>query len=420
MQNPFSTQHAVIDATPPGGEGRLGENIAYFVRCLREAGLPVGPAAMLEAIAAVETVGIGEREDWYWTLHSVLVKKHEHSLIFRQAFEIFWRRRSLMEKMIAMMSPVAIDRNKPKARPEAGSQRVADALFKQKPQEREEERLVEFDARLTVSEREVLKTRDFAQMTAAEINQAKREMARLRLPLDLVATRRLVPGGGRHVDLDRTLRQAMRNGGHLVDIRFREAAQKHPPIVALCDISGSMADYSRLFLHFLHAVSEQGRRVHAFTFATRLTNITRALRTRDPDEALDHSSRLVKDWDGGTRIAHCLERFNKDWSRRVLGQGAIVLMITDGLERVVDDGLDQEMDRLHRSCRRLIWLNPLLRFEAFEARAAGIRAMLPHVDEFRTIHNLKSMGDLVKALAKPGTGADPRAWLKQMPKGAMS
>jgi len=307
---------------------------------------------------------------------------------------------------------VAIDRNRPKNKPEAGSQRVADAMFKQQPKQREEERLVELDARLTVSEREVLKSRDFAQMSAAEIALAKREMARLRLPLDLVPTRRLVPGPGRVVDLARTLRAAMRNGGDLVEIRFREPAQTHPPIVALCDISGSMADYSRLFLHFLHAVSEQGRRVHAFTFATRLTNITRALRTRDPDEALEHSAKLVKDWDGGTRIAHCLERFNKDWPRRVLGQGAIVLLITDGLERVVDDGLTHEMDRLQRSCRRLVWLNPLLRFEAFEARAAGIKAMLPHVDEFRTIHNLRSMGDLVRALARPSSTGDPKAWLR--------
>jgi len=419
LQAPPLVGPELIEATAPAGDGRLGENISYFVRCLREAGLPVGPAATLEAVAAIETVGIGSREDYFWTLHSVLVKKHEHSLIFRQAFEIFWRRRSLMEKMIAMLSPVAIDRNKPKAKPEAGSQRVADALFKQQPKEREEERQVEFDARMTVSEREVLKTRDFAQMTAAEIALAKREMAHLRLPLDFVPTRRLVPGPGRTIDLSRTLRSAMRNGGDLVNIRFREPAQKHPPIVALCDISGSMADYSRLFLHFLHAVSEQGRRVHAFTFATRLTNITRALRTRDPDEALEHSTKLVKDWDGGTRIAHCLERFNKDWSRRVLGQGAIVLMITDGLERVVDDELAHEMDRLHRSCRRLVWLNPLLRFEAFEARAAGIRTMLPHVDEFRTIHNLKSMGDLVRALARSGPANDPKAWLNALPKGTM-
>jgi uncharacterized protein with von Willebrand factor type A (vWA) domain len=185
--------------------------------------------------------------------------------------------------------------------------------------------------------------------------------------------------------------------------------------VALCDISGSMADYSRLFLHFLHAVSEEGRRVHAFVFATRLTNITRALRAKDPDESLDKCTKLVRDWDGGTRIAHCLERFNKDWSRRVLGQGALVLLITDGLERHVDDGLEYEMDRLHRSSRRLIWLNPLLRFEAFEARAAGIRAILPHVDEFRAIHNLTSMGDLVRALGREaGADPDPKTWLAKV------
>jgi uncharacterized protein len=230
-----------------------------------------------------------------------------------------------------------------------------------------------------------------------------------------VRTRRLIPGDGRSVDLRRTLRAAMRTGGHLVDVKFKVAAEKHPPIVALCDISGSMADYSRLFLHFLHAVSEKGRRVHAFVFATRLTNITRALRTKDPDEALDHCARLVKDWDGGTRIAHCLERFNKDWSRRVLGQGAVVLLITDGLERTVDQELGREMDRLRRSCRRLVWLNPLLRFEAFEARAAGVKAMLPFVDEFRSIHNLESMADLVRALGRDGaTAADPRAWLAKV------
>jgi uncharacterized protein with von Willebrand factor type A (vWA) domain len=394
--------------------GKLADNIAYFARCLRDAGLPVGPASVLDAIRAVEIAGLGTRQDFYWTLHSVFVTRHEQSLVFHQAFELFWRRRALTEKFIAMMSPVATQMEE-QAKPKAGSQRVSDAFYNEASREEEEQRLIEFDARLTMSEREILKAKDFAQMTAAEIAAAKREMSQLRLPFDYVRTRRLARGGNAVVDLRQTLRAAMRSGGNLIDIAYREPGEKHPPIVALCDISGSMADYSRLFLHFLHAISEKGRRVHAFVFATRLTNITRALRARDPDEALEHASKTVKDWDGGTRIAHCLERFNKDWSRRALGQGALVLLITDGLERQVDTGLAQELDRLHRSCRRLIWLNPLLRFDAFQARAAGIKAMLPHVDEFRTIHNLKSMGDLVKALDRHAdTAADPRSWLKKV------
>ena len=179
------------------------------------------------------------------------------------------------------------------------------------------------------------------------------------------------------------------------------------------DISGSMADYSRLFLHFLHAIAEKRRSVHSFVFATRLTNISRELTSRDPDEALARASKRVQDWEGGTRIAHALHDFNRHWSRRVLGQGAIVLLFTDGLEREVTPELTFEMDRLKRSCRRLIWLNPLLRFDAFEARASGIRAMLPHADEFRPIHNLASMEELCRALSGDlAERANPRQWLR--------
>jgi uncharacterized protein with von Willebrand factor type A (vWA) domain len=189
-----------------------------------------------------------------------------------------------------------------------------------------------------------------------------------------------------------------------------------PPIVALCDISGSMSQYSRLMLHFLHALSER-RRVQTFLFGTRLTNVTRQLRLKDPDEALASCSEAVKDWSGGTRIASALRAFNRDWSRRVLGQGATVILITDGLEREEkgEAGIDlsAEMDRLHRSCRRLIWLNPLLRYEGFSARARGVRLMLPHVDEFRPGHSLEAIGDLVGALSEGGgRDSDPRRWLE--------
>jgi uncharacterized protein with von Willebrand factor type A (vWA) domain len=176
-----------------------------------------------------------------------------------------------------------------------------------------------------------------------------------------------------------------------------------------------MSQYTRLFLHFLHGLTEQRRRVHTFLFGTRLTNVTRALTARDPDEALALCSESVEDWSGGTRIATSLREFNKRWARRVLTQGAIVLLITDGLERDPDASLAFELDRLHRSCRRLIWLNPLLRFEGFEAKAQGVRAMLPHVDEFRPIHNLESMAGLVEALSgEQSVHHDPRPWLQRV------
>jgi len=393
-------------------DGKLTENIAYFARALRAAGLPVGPGSVVDAVQAVAAAGIGGREDFYWILHAVFVKKHEHSALFDQAFRLFWRRRALVEKLIAMMSPIA-----PGApgedKPPPGAARIADAMAPpvRAPEEVREE--VEFSARLTFSDREVLRGKDFAQMSADEIARARQLIARLRLPADRVKTRRYVadPHGGR-VDARRSLRRTLRAGGGLIELAMRERAEKHPPVVALVDISGSMAEYSRIFLHFLHALTESRRRVTSFVFGTRLTNITRELKARDPDEALARAGALVRDWEGGTRIATSLAAFNRHWSRRVLGQGAVVLLFTDGLERDVGDDLSFEMDRLHRSCRRLVWLNPLLRFDGFEARARGIRAMLPHVDEFRTLHNLAAMEELCAALAGPSRRAeDPRRWL---------
>jgi uncharacterized protein with von Willebrand factor type A (vWA) domain len=394
-------------------EGRLSENILYFARALRAAGMPVGPGAVLDALQALKVARVGNRDDFYWTLHAVFVKRHEHSVLFDQAFHIFFRRRGLIDKMIASMLPETLP-TAPKP-PQAGAQRIQDALFAN-DKERAQEREVEIDARLTVSDREVLQKKDFAQMTAAEIAVAKDAIAKLALPLDLVKTRRLAPHRlGHMIDVRRTLRSSMKAGGAVIDLKYLGLRRKEPPIVALLDISGSMSQYTRLFLHFLHAITDARKRVTTFLFGTRLTNVTRAIRQRDPDEALAACGANVQDWSGGTRIATSLHNFNKHWARRVLGQGAVVLLITDGLERDADDTLSFEMDRLHRSCRRLIWLNPLLRFEGFEARAKGVRTMLPHVDELRPIHNLDSMTDLVRALSgAPGKGYDPKQMLRHV------
>jgi len=406
----MTTENSV---TRPQPNGRLAENIVYFARALRAAGIPVGPGAVLDALEALKVAGVGTREDFYWTLHAVFVKRHEHSVLFDQAFRIFFRRRGYIDQLLAMMLPQA-----PVApqTPQAGATRVHEALFAGLDDKLKKEREVEVDARMTVSDREVLQRKDFAQMTAAEIAAAKDAMKRLVLPLAELRTRRLTPHRHGHlIDIRRTLRASMKGGGDFIDLRFIGPKTRPPPLVALLDISGSMSQYSRIFLHFLHALTDARKRVGTFLFGTRLSNVTRALRERDPDDALAACSAAVPDWSGGTRVASSLRAFNRLWARRVLAQGAVVLLITDGLERDADDTLAFEMDRLHRSCRRLIWLNPLLRFEGFEARARGIKAMLPHVDEMRPIHNLESITGLVAALAYGGSGsADPKFWLRKV------
>ena len=396
-------------------QGSLPENILYFARALREAGLPVGPASALDAIAAVEAAGLDDREDFRTALHAVLVKKHEQSVVFNQAFEIFWKQRGYMDKLIAMLSPMAQPKNAKKQKADAGATRVADALFKHEPQRDKPAASLDLDARFTTSREEILQAKDFAQMSAAEIARAIALIAKLRMPDDEIRTRRFRPAlRGHAVDLRNTFRRSMKAGGAGIELAMRSPALKQPPVVAICDISGSMSDYTRLFLHFMHVLTFERQQVHTFLFGTRLTNVTRALRHKDVDEALSLCSGGVQDWSGGTRIGPSLHAFNRQWSRRVLGGGATVILFTDGLERDGADSLKREMERLHKSCRRLIWVNPLLRFDGFSAKALGIRAMLPQVDEFRPIHNLASMADLCAALSgKAARAESPKLWLQR-------
>lgn len=386
-----------------GDGGRLPEAIAHFVRALRRAGLPLGPAHAIRATEAVQAIDIADRAQFYWALHAALLTAPEQRLIFDQAFHIYWRSPDYLERMMAMLLPSLHAESDAKGPPPP--QRIADAFQPSAPDApppQPVERKVEVDMRLVWSDQETLKTTDFETMSAAEVEAAKRAIARLRLPLQTVATRRYRtdPDGAR-ADLRRTLRQQLRGGPAGIPLARKAAVRRPPPLVALCDISGSMARYSRMLLHFLHAVSAARDRTQSFVFGTRLTNITRQLRGRDVDLALDRVAKSVTDWEGGTRIGECLHRFNVDWSRRVLGQGAVVLLITDGLDRQTDDSLALEAERLGKSCRRLIWLNPLLRYDGFEPKARGVRAILPHVDEFRATHNLESLEALALALSQP-------------------
>jgi len=241
-------------------------------------------------------------------------------------------------------------------------------------------------------------------MPAAELRKAKREFQKMRLLRDPIETRRWRPSHtGHRIDARRTMRAALKTSGTPLNLQLRARHKRPPPLVAICDISGSMEQYSRVILHFLHALSNDRDRVHSFVFGTRLTNITRSLKFRDIDYALSRVGQEVKDWSGGTRIGAALKTFNHLWSRRVLGQSAIVLLITDGIDRDLGEGLEFEIDRLHRSCRRLIWLNPLLRYREFQPKAAGVKAILPHVDEMRPVHSLESLEALTKALSSPSS-----------------
>src|ERR1035437_1360508 len=379
--------------------GKLAENVMHFARVLRAAGLPIGPDRVVDALRALQTAGIERREDFYWTLAAVFLSKREQQELFDQAFHIFWRDPQMLERIMSLLLPQIYGRAGQAEMPQAGK-RLSEAPYsKREQQQQQEEQQIEIDASLTFSPSELLQHADFETMTGAELAQAKKLIARLRLPIPEVQTRRFRPDarGGR-IDLPATLRASMRGGAQIIALKRRSRITRHPPLVVLCDISGSMSRYSRMFLHFLHAITNDRDRVHTLVFGTRLTNITRHLRNRDVDVAMNRVASAIQDWAGGTRIGVCLAEFNRKWARRLLGQNAVVLLISDGLDRDVGEGLGAEMERLHKSCRKLVWLNPLLRYEGVQPRPSGVRAMLPHVDAFMPVHNIESLVELAREL----------------------
>lgn len=402
---------------PLPATGKLAANIATFARALRKAGLPIGTGRVIDTVHAVQVAGFSRRADFYWTLHACFVSRPEHRAVFDSVFRLYWRDPRYLEHMMALMLPALRGMHEDRA-PEPAEKRAAEALLdgmlpdpppENSPNDPDSQ--FEIDASHSLSAQERLKTLDFEQMSTDEVAQAKRMLARLALPVKPLVSRRLLadPVGAR-ADARATLRASLRSGGEIIRIARRSRASRWPNLVVLCDISGSMAQYSRLVLHFIHAVANargQGwAKVHGFTFGTRLTNITRHLRQRDVDAALAAAGAEAQDWSGGTRIGACLAAFNRDWSRRVLGQGAVVLLITDGLDRDDAGVLAREMQRLHLSARRLIWLNPLLRWDGFAPRAGGIRAMLPHVDALRAGHSIASLEALATAISQPGDSGE--------------
>ena len=381
--------------------GALPANLVSFARLLRRAGLPIGPAEILAGAAALECIEIGDRTQAQAALRATMVHRHEHFLLFDHAFGLFWRDPEAGRHAAAM---AMMDGFKEPPKPAPASRRLAEAMRGDRPDPpkppeppKEEQQL---DVTFTVSDRERLQGMDFEAMSAEDIAAAKDEIRKLVLPLDARPTRRFRPSRlGTHADLRLTVRESLRTGGEILDIARRRRITRTPPLVVLCDISGSMSRYAQVLLHFIHAVTNDRDRVHSFLFGTRLTNVTRQLRHRDPEAAFEMVSHAVPDWSGGTRIGESIELFNKAWSRRVLGQGAVVLLITDGLDREGAKGLADATERLRKSCRRLVWLNPLLRYAGFQPKSQGARALLPHVHEHRPVHNLTSLKALVDSLS---------------------
>lgn len=378
-------------------DGRLAHNILLFARTLRSAGLAIGTSQVIEAFIAVVRAGIGRRDDLYWALATILVKQPSHMPVFNQAFHLYFRNPRLLERMMALLLPSIQDPSS-NEKQERAIRRLLDALSQEQTKKAEDIQ-IEIDQSDTFSDRELLREKDFEQMSLEEQREARHLLLRDLRPLKPRPTRRFsADKRGDRYDLRRSMRLMQRGSGHFIPLARKRRNKRSPDLVLICDISGSMGSYSRMFLQFAHALTQQDAVVHSFVFGTRLTNISHRLGTKDVDESLRQVSSDVLDWDGGTRIAECLRDFNRNWTRRVLAREAVVILLSDGLERDAESDLEFQMQRLGRSCQQLIWLNPMLRYEKFEPRATGIRKMLPHVDRFVPAHNVSSLTSMWQAL----------------------
>lgn len=382
-------------------EGQLAQNILLFCRTLRKAGLPIGPGQVIDAGRAVLQSGIERRDDFYFALRSVLVTSPTQFRLFDQAFHIYFRNPRLLERMMGLLLPT-LERVSADDDGEAAIRRLMDAM-PGKTEHDDGEVVIEIDQSESWSQREILRQKDFEQMSLQEQSDAKRMLRKEIEVIKKIMVRRTRPDNhGHRYDMRRSMQLMSRNNGQLIELAKKRRQLRPPTLILICDISGSMSRYSRIFLHFAHALSSRRQTVHSFVFGTRLTNISHRLADKDVDRALAKVSAEVKDWDGGTRIAECLKRFNVDWGRRVLTSNSVVLLLSDGLERDTESDLGFQADRLHRSCRQLIWMNPMLRYREFEAKAAGIKAILPHVDLFLPAHNVASLTQLGQVLSQAG------------------
>lgn len=375
--------------------GNLLHNLILFGRLLRALGMDVNPGRMVDLVRALEHVQIGHKADFYFTTRSLLVHERDDLPLFDQAFDLFWRKPA-SEGAWLELTHFRETEPPPSLLTAPQPESALSENDPEKSEENEDDEVQEIiEVTRTYSQRELLRQKDFATLTQEEMEAVRWLMAQMVWDLGQRRTRRMRAGYGRQPDLRRLMRKNLRYGGELLVWPSREPKFKPRPLIVIADISGSMEQYTRLLLHFTYGLAESlTQKVESFVFSTRLTRISRQLHGRDIDHALTDVASQVHDWAGGTRIGDALKTFNYEWGRRVLGRGAIVLLISDGWDRGDPDLLRAEMDRLHRTCHRLIWLNPLLGSAQYEPLTRGMQAALPHIDDFLPVHNLASLEDL--------------------------
>ncbi len=372
------------------------KNLLLFGRLLRLMGLDVGASEMIDLTHALALIDVGNKQDVYQTTRAILVRRHEDYPLFDQAWRAFWRQPTdpTMQRLEMIADPRLLPKplRLPQSRFGAGEEG-----------EPRDEEAVEVHALQSYSANEVLRRKDFSSFTWEEVQQAKQLMQRMQWRVGERRTRRRRPiDTGEYLDLRRIVRGNLRHGGELLALAWKRRKTKPRPLVILCDISGSMEQYTRMLLHFVHTISSgfDFDKVEVFLFSTRLTRITRQLTFKDVDDALDAVERQVEDWGGGTRIGVAIHQFNFRWARRVLGRGAVVMMISDGWDRGEPEQLAKEMERLQKSCYRLIWLNPLIGSEGYQPLTQGLQAALPYVDDFLSVRNLNSLEQLGRTLSE--------------------
>ena len=392
-------------ASSPNGNGRTSGHILrslmLFAEVLRKVGLDVSSGNVLDLVRALEHAPIGRKQDFRQAARCILVHRKQDLALFDEAFQVFWRRPATGQTTLDLRSMGEQRRyRKPQVSPPPATDTDESGVAGDNDDDQSGDRV---DLTRTYSAREVLREKDFADYKTTEIADAKRMMAELSWNPGRRITRRLTSGEGAWLDLRKTFRRNLKYGGEPLEIAHRQRKDKPRPLVLICDVSGSMERYTRMLLHFIHTIAHGPQHVEAFLFATRLTRITRYLNYRSIDQAVTEVARAVPDWAGGTRIGQALVSFNFQWIRRVLGGGAVVLIISDGWDRGEPELLAKEMSRLQRSCHRLIWLNPLLGSSTYRPLTRGMQAALPYVDDFLPVHNLNSLGALARHLNNLGS-----------------